>query len=93
MSSSLEDGQKMRGSVVPWMEPSAFEIAAMAKLKTMVSKEVYDALERAREMTGMGMLAGPDPEVLKLCEQIRQDRIDVLTQAIYDGKLNRRGQT
>jgi hypothetical protein len=90
VSSDPERGEEVQGRVLSWLEPSSFEIAAMAKFKTMVPEKVYDAVVWERETNAMGMLEGLDPEAHQLYEQIRQDRVEVLKKAILERRLKRR---
>jgi hypothetical protein len=90
MSSQPEEAREMEGKVLAWMEPSTFEIAATAKLKTMVSEEVFDEFLRQRESSAVVMWGGFDPEVLKLIDQIHEDRTQVLRNAVNERNLKRR---
>ena len=62
----------------------------MAQLKMMVPENVYNAIVWERETNAISGIQGLDPEANKLYEQIRQDRVEVLEKAIWEGRLNRR---
>ena len=79
-------GKEQQGTVVPWESPSAFEIEAMAKLKTMLSPEEYDILVLERETNAIAVHSWRDPEVARLYEQITEDRIKVLKEALANRK-------
>ncbi|HEX6573938.1 MAG TPA: macro domain-containing protein [Gemmatimonadaceae bacterium] len=65
-------------AVVPWREPSSFEIAMMAKLKTMLPQATFEHLERTRN-AAVGVEFS-NPEIQKIWEAIVEDRIRVLEQ-------------
>ncbi|MGK2963146.1 MAG: hypothetical protein ACSLFK_13555 [Gemmatimonadaceae bacterium] len=90
MSSQPEESREIEGRVLPWLEPSTFEIAAAAKLKTIVSEEVFNEFLRQRETSAIVMWDGFDPEVMELIEQINEDRREVLENAIRERNLKRR---
>ena len=73
------------GRVVPWIEPTSFEIAMMAKLKSMLPESAYEHLERSRGMTVS--IHFPDLDMQKIWDSIVEDRVQALEQAIRDGTL------
>lgn len=70
---------KVRLRIVPWEDPSPFEIAMMARLRTMLPEHVVDHLEQTRNQGVFPQFS--NPEIQKIWEEIQEDRMRVLIKA------------
>jgi O-acetyl-ADP-ribose deacetylase (regulator of RNase III) len=81
-------GQTVSLRILRPLEPSSFEIAMMAKLKTMVSEKMFEEVQRSRHHASV-IISFPDPEVQKIWDAIREDQRRVVQEAIENGTYPR----
>ncbi len=85
---TAEGGKEVHLTIMPYLEPSSFEITMMGKLQAMISPNMFAMLQR--RSPSLGGVQFSNPAAQKIWNEICEDRRRIQERAILDGSFNRR---